>query len=140
MRMTEAEYQAALARLAAGKRAAAEPVPVPAPTVFSVQPTTDEARLNKTERGWLAVLRPDPQTVWVGIQNMTLKLADDTRYTPDFFSLNREGRLFAWEVKGFFRDDAKVKIKVAARAFPWIRFVLVRREKGGAWKTEDVNP
>jgi len=34
------------------------------------------------------------------------------------------------EVKGFMRDDAAVKLKMAAAAFPWWQFKLIRRING----------
>jgi hypothetical protein len=44
----------------------------------------------------------------------------------------------AHEVKGFWTDDARVKIKVAASQFP-VAFIAVRRigkAKGGGWDIE----
>jgi len=109
--------------------------------------STDEDRLNKLERAYLGYLRYLGYD-WIGIQCITLKLADDCRYTPDFWTMEAEpgvpmarGQLIARETKGgFFRDDAKVKIKVAARMFPFIVFVLIRRQKSGLWETEIVKP
>jgi len=113
----------------------------PARPSFQIRPTTDEAKLNKTERAFLAWLRGSrPDEPVVGIQNIALKLGDDCRYTPDFWSIRslEEGMTF-WEVKGFWRDDARVKIKVAARQFPWAKFVAVQRIKG-LWKFEEIKP
>lgn len=105
---------------------------------FTSHKTTDEEKLNKTEKAYLAYLRGlNPQ--WLGIQNVTLKLADDTRYTPDFVAIDNCGIFHAREVKGFFRDDAKVKIKVAARQFTWIRFTLAFKD-GNGWRHEEVKP
>ncbi|MBW3636432.1 MAG: hypothetical protein KY445_08200 [Armatimonadetes bacterium] len=60
-------------------------------------------------------------------------------YHPDFFTL-KEGKLTAWEVKGpQFWDDAKVKLKVAAKEYPFIRFVLVMRDQTG-WTETEVKP
>lgn len=104
---------------------------------FTIKDNSDEARLNKLERAYLAYLRglnPD----WIGVQNIALKLADDTRYTPDFWCL-LNGKLSAREVKGFMRDDARVKLMVAARQFPWINFILVTG-KAGAWVHTEVKP
>jgi hypothetical protein len=101
--------------------------------------STDESKLNKTERAFLQWLRLQPSVAWIGIQNVTLKLADDCRYTPDFLWVNLIGDLEFIEVKGFWRDDARVKIKVAARQFPWARFIAVRRVKG-EWKFEEIKP
>lgn len=99
--------------------------------------TTDEQRLNKTERAWLEVLRIRGTEV-IGIQSVTLKLGDDCRYTPDFYTV-QGGALTFWEVKGFMRDDALVKLKVAARTFSWARFVKVERIKG-QWIETPIRP
>lgn len=103
-----------------------------------VQANTDEGDLNKLETAFLSVLR-SRNYQWVGIQSMTLKLGFDTRYTPDFIALDQVGHLLAFETKGFFRDDAKVKLKVAARVFPFIEFFLVTKDKSG-WKEIMVRP
>jgi len=104
-----------------------------------ISPSTDESRLNRTERAYLEQLRGSG-VPWIGVQNLTLKIGDDTRYTPDFFVVDDAGIVTAVEVKGFWRDDARVKIKVAARAFPWIRFVAVQAIKGGGWSFEAIKP
>lgn len=93
---------------------------------IGINPTKDENALNKTEAAFLAKLRAEKWD-WIGIQSITLKLGDDCRYTPDFVTL-RDGSLVVWEVKGFFRDDAKVKIKAAARSFPFFNFIVVTRK------------
>lgn len=104
----------------------------------AIQPSTNEAKLNKTERAYLAYLRFENHP-FIGIQNITLKLADDTRYTPDFILITSDTKLQAHEVKGFWRDDAKVKIKVAARQFPFVEFIVVMKSKSG-WTFESVKP
>src|SRR5689334_10683941 len=53
---------------------------------------------------------------WFG--RYTFKLADDTRYTPDFAVWLNDLTLRFDETKGFMRDDARVKLKVAASMFP----------------------
>ena len=113
-------------------QASAQPLPV-VPTGVS----TDEANLNKTERAWLARLRATGIEPY--IQAITLKLGHDCRYLPDFAFVDPTGRLTFWEVKGFMRDDARVKLHVAARVFPRWRFVLVRRIKG-QFESEVVKP
>lgn len=100
--------------------------------------STDVQNLNKTERSFYDILMLDQRHILIWVQAFTLKMADDTRYTPDFVTLT-DGKLMAWEVKGFFRDDAKVKIKVAARMFPVFTFTLVRKDKSG-WTYETVKP
>lgn len=71
---------------------------------------------------------------------MSLKLADGARYTPDFVTRDEDGRVKCWETKGFWREAARVRIKVAARLFPWMRFVAVtkaRKKDGGGWQVEE---
>lgn len=69
---------------------------------------------------------------------LTLKLANKTTYTPDFLVVTADGYIECHETKGFFRDDAKVKIKVAACEFPEIRFLLVQ-EKRGDWVITEIS-
>jgi len=45
------------------------------------------------------------------------------------------GDIECHEVKGFWRDDARVKIRVAASLYPF-RFVAVTKTKGG-WDIEE---
>jgi hypothetical protein len=59
---------------------------------------------------------------------MKFRLADNTFYTPDFMVVMADGLLEAHEVKGFWEDDARVKIKVAASLFP-IQFTGVTYQK-----------
>jgi hypothetical protein len=42
------------------------------------------------------------------------------------------------EVKGFWRDDARVKIKVAREMFPWFVWTAVKVYRGG-WKYENFD-
>ena len=64
-----------------------------------------------------------------------LRLAHKTFYTPDFLVIQPDGFEFH-ETKGFMRDDAAVKLKVAAQLYPWFRFVLVKKSKSGfSYKT-----
>jgi hypothetical protein len=102
---------------------------LPVPAHFVLMPSRSEMALNKTEKAFLRMLRGGKQRRLIWIQAVTLRLGDDCRYTPDFMTLNHRGRTIFWEVKGFFRDDAKVKLKVAAHEFPQVRFVVVTRNK-----------
>jgi len=68
---------------------------------------------------------------------VTLHFAPRTTYTPDFMVVTNEGEVQFHETKGFMRDDAVVKIKVAAAKFWHFRFFLVKSGKGG-WSIEEV--
>jgi hypothetical protein len=103
-----------------------------------IKASTDEQKLNKTERLYLQYLK-SVGVQWIGVQAVTLKLGDDCRYTPDFVVIDASSLITAHEVKGFWRDDARVKIKVAARSFPWMAFVAAQKSKTG-WNIERINP
>lgn len=62
-------------------------------------------------------------------EGVTLKIGDDCRYTPDFFVVDNDGWIIFYETKGYFRDDAKAKIRSAAKQYPYFRFVLVTEDK-----------
>lgn len=71
-------------------------------------------------------------------EGLKLRLANNTTYTPDWFVVY-PGHFELHEVKGgFWRDDARVKIKVAAEMFPYFKFVAVTKiGKTGRWSSED---
>lgn len=77
----------------------------------------------------LAQLVANGLIVWQKFEPITLRLARHTTYTPDFLVINKDAELIAIEVKGYPRDDAMVKLKVAAEQFPWMRFILARATK-----------
>jgi hypothetical protein len=84
-------------------------------------PKTREERLNKTEREFLLRLRGGVYGAfsWIGIQSITLELANNCRYTPDFVTLMPGGDVRFWEVKGaHIWEDGWIKLKMAARLFP----------------------
>jgi hypothetical protein len=103
--------------------------------------SSDEEKLNKTEKAYLANLRYKHATE-IGIQNVTLKLADDCRLTPDFNYINADGEFVFVDVKGFQREDALIKMKVAARMYRWARFQIVFKDKTQpeGWMIKKVNP
>jgi hypothetical protein len=86
----------------------------------------ERGAMNKMEREYSLLLAGDKGIVEYSFEVLTLKLADNTRYTPDFLVI-REDRIEAHEVKGFMRDDAWVKLKVAAEKFWWLDFYLARK-------------
>ena len=105
---------------------------------LTLRPCTDEQKLNKTEKAYLLHLRCIlPRDAYIGIQNITLKLGDDCRFTPDFSYINENGRMTFVDIKGFQREDALVKIKAASRMFRWARFVIVTKEKTG-WNEREI--
>lgn len=98
-------------------------------------------KLNKTEARYLQWLKRTQPHCRIGIQDITLRLANGVRYTADFSTWDsQESKLTLHEVKGFMRDDAWVKLKVAAHEFPMYDFLLVTAGQAGAWKIMEVKP
>lgn len=72
---------------------------------------------------------------WWKYEPIKLRLADGAWYTPDFMYLDSGGQIHIHETKGFWREAAKVRIKVAASLYPLFRFTAVMRVKGH-WEHE----
>lgn len=61
---------------------------------------------------------------------LTLRLASGIRYTPDFVVELPDGGIELHEVKGWWREDAKIKFREAAAQWPCFEWVVVGRERG----------
>ncbi len=102
--------------------------------------STDEAKLNKLERAYLSYLRA-LDFPWIGIQNVTFKLAHDCRLTVDFVVLDAEGKMAFVDVKGpHVWEDSIIKLRVAARLFPFWIFKIAKRNTFGLWEETIVKP
>lgn len=96
--------------------------------------------LNKTERAYEETLKTRMlvgEILYYKFEAVKLRLADNCFYTPDFLVMNVAQEIELHEVKGFWTDDARVKVKVAAAEYPLFRFVAVRKSAGGLWATEE---
>lgn len=94
--------------------------------------------MNKTEQEYaqeLGLRLRAGEILWFRFEGIKLRLADKTFYTPDFAVMLSNGTMELHEVKGVWRDDARVKIKVAAKAYPF-RFIAVTK-KGSGWRLEE---
>ena len=97
--------------------------------------------MNQTEAAYAAhldLLLRAGEVAWFKFEGFKLRLADSTFYTPDFAVLAGSGHLECHEVKGFWEEDARAKIKIAASLYP-LRFLAVTKltkRDGGGWNTE----
>jgi hypothetical protein len=94
--------------------------------------------MNKSEAKYAAELelrRAAGTVAWWKFEGVKLRLADATFYTPDFAVMLADGVMEMHEVKGFWEDDARVKIKVAAAMYPF-RFIAIQHKRG-TWSVED---
>lgn len=109
------------------------------PMIAATIPTVDA--MNRSERKYadLLELRRRAGELWrFDYQSIKLRLADDTWYTPDFIVYLAEGTIEFHEVKGYWREDARVKFKVAAATFPF-PFVAAKLT-GSTWTYERLVP
>lgn len=97
--------------------------------------------MNKTEAAYdahLSALQAAGVIQWRKFEGLKLRLADNTFYTPDFAVMAADGVMECHEVKGFWQDDARAKIKIAADMYPF-RFIAIRaktKKAGGGWEQE----
>ena len=88
---------------------------------------------------YLDTLRFGGDVLFWAFEKIRLTLADRTTLLPDFFIVTAEGKAEFHETKGFWREDARAKIKVAAQQFPCFVFKGVKKGKGG-WEYELFTP
>lgn len=89
--------------------------------------------------------------LWWRFEAVNLRLGAATFYRPDFLTLAPDGQLHVYETKAWWKggkgkpgrvgwqEDARVKIKVAAGLFPWLRFHAAWC-RDGVWEVEDFRP
>lgn len=100
-------------------------------------------QLNKTEQAYsdhLTARKVAGEIAWFRFSGVKLRLADNTFLTVDFAVMRADGLLEMHEVKGgFWQDDARAKIKIAADQYPF-RFIAVKaraKRDGGGWAVEE---
>ncbi len=97
--------------------------------------------MNKTEQRYsiqLEMMKLSEQIIEWRFEALNFRLARKTFYMPDFMVIKPD-RFEFHEVKGeFWRDDARVKIKVAAAMYPWFKWIAAQFIRG-EWKIEEIN-
>ncbi len=101
-------------------------------------------QMNKTEAAYgqhLELRKFAGEIAWYKFEGMKLRLADNTFYTPDYAVMLSSGEIECHEVKGFWQDDARAKIKIAADLYPF-RFIAIKaktKKEGEGWSVEDFS-
>jgi hypothetical protein len=101
-----------------------------------IRPRRKKNEMNDTEARYATILEEQKTAGLVldyDFEKIKLKLADNTFYTPDF-TVTTPDEVQFHEVKGFWEDDARVKIKVAASQFWQFAFYAVTLKKGAPTK------
>lgn len=133
-----ADYQAR--RGVQGSRSAADVSDPPFNATAITQRRPPVRGMNKTEAAYsdyLQMLKGSGEVLWWRFEPMRLRLANGAWFKPDFGVKLRDGSFEFHETKGFWREAARVRIKVAAELFPF-RFIAVKRTKGG-WSREEFS-
>jgi hypothetical protein len=141
------DYSALIARAQANGakllNATAAAPKVARPTKYG--PRHVAGQMNKTEAEFAEILKVQQLSGavrWWAFESITLRLAKDCRYTPDFMVLLADGSTEMIDVKGGGPIDAKskVKLRVAADQFRHWRFAIEQKLKGAGWKRTDFRP
>lgn len=123
----------------AGEKSLAQTKPIQKPEEkYQVLGRLKEGKMNKTESAYannLEVQKKIGDVLWYEFEPMNLRLAGKCFYKVDFLVLTKELSLEVHEVKGYWTDDALVKIKTAAAKFPF-RFLSKQLIKG-QWITRE---
>lgn len=112
--------------------------PFNAPAIEQKRPPVRQ--MNKLECAYashLEALKLAGEVLWHRFEPMKLRLANGAYYKPDFGVKLRDGSFEFHETKGFWREAARVRIKVAAELFPF-KFIAITRD-GGNWKREEFS-
>jgi hypothetical protein len=140
--MTEAEILAKSARNRAGRGKpvrASKATPESRQTPAAAIPEKRRGRMNKLEtryaRDVLEINKALGEIEDFKFEAVKLRLATGAWFTADFIVWKKGGAVQLHEVKGHWREAARVRIKVAAELYPLFNFYAVRYV-GGAWQTE----
>lgn len=99
------------------------------------------APMNGTERDYgryLDTRQAAGEVIWWAFNSIRLRIAQGNMlawFKPDFVVMLASGAYEVHETKGYEREAALVRLKVAAGFFPF-RFVLVKRD-GESWSFEE---
>lgn len=90
--------------------------------------------MNKTEQAFYdKYIEPkyrDGTIIKSRYERLKIVLAPGSTYTPDFMFTTWDGKTVVIEIKGFWREDDRVKIKVASDLFPeWYWFAVTTTTK-----------
>lgn len=97
---------------------------------------TGREGMNKLEARYADALNARGDVALWMYEAVKFRLADGAYYTPDFLVVLKDGTVEIHETKGFLREAARVRVKVAARLYPF-PFRMVKWA-AGAWQSTEV--
>jgi len=102
-----------------------------------------ETKMNRTEAAYarhLGLLKRAGKIVDYRFEAINLRIGAHLFYRPDFLVIGSDRVVEFHEVKGHWREDARVKIKTVATLYPCFRFLAAKKAKGGRWDVEHFEP
>lgn len=114
--------------------------PMPADDLVGLayEPANEHRGMNQYEKDYFdEILKPgliSGKYAYTKYESITLRLADRTTYTPDWYVIRSDGVVEFHEVKGgLTREDAWVKLKVAADQYPHPFYKCHRGKRSEPW-------
>lgn len=105
-----------------------------------------KGKMNKTEAAYaqrLDALKHGGEVLDWKFHPMNIRLADRTFYEVDFLVIHQDRTIAIHETKGGYTSEkGQMKIKLAAEAVPWFRFLKAVRQSakdGGGWRIEEYS-
>lgn len=86
----------------------------------------------------LRVMKQNGEIIDYRYEPFNLRLADGAAYKPDFLVVYPD-RFEFHEVKGYWREAARVRFKIAAKELPWFIFRVIEEKRGALVITETLN-
>ena len=98
--------------------------------------------MNRTEEAYAAFLelrKRAGEVAWYRFEGIKLRLADKTFLTMDFAVMLASGEIELHDCKGGpVMEDAMVKLKVAAEAYPFAFFIVRKGKSPTSWTVTPV--
>lgn len=129
LRLTESELQTIKARHSSFGKRPEKPCALAGSRKIGTKP---HRGMNKWEAQFSQTLeyrKSAGELVWWAFEPFRIRLAEDCWYRPDFVTVDANGKTEIYEVKGFMRVAARLRLKVAAEKLPY-PFYLVRKNNG----------
>lgn len=99
-----------------------------------------DGSMGKLEKRFLdEVILKNPGVIWHRYEPFALRLAKGSSYTCDFAVMLEGGDIILYEIKGFWTDNARTKVKVAAEMFPLQLLGVTWDRKAKVWVYEDFS-
>jgi hypothetical protein len=90
--------------------------------------------MNKTESEYALILEARARRDEIKqskFEEVKIRIGDGCWYVPDFFVERHDQKPLFIEIKGFMRDDARVKFLAAKELHTWADFEMWRKTKSG---------